>query len=353
MANQVANKEDLKSLFSFFKERSAAIADIMPKHMDAKRVVAVAIAAVQKNPALLNCNQDSMWACIRDASVLGLEVNMMGSCYLIPFKKECTLIIGYQGMIDLCRRSGHIESIEAHIIHEHDEFNVVYGTESKITHKPELFKDPGKLIAVYAVAKLKGGQVQTEVMTKVEIDKIMNRSRSGGGGPWKTDYDEMARKTVVRRIVKYLPKSTEMKDAVSLEDSYSNGEKPFMAATFDESQLQEATVKVVEDSAATLKGAAGKTNPQRGSRARTNPKKPTESKAPENVQQPAPTNDVPTEAPSYAQLFEIQGESPDSVQNAIAESAEQFTTECGNLKVFADIDKTDERQVGIVLMHIS
>jgi len=352
MANAVTTikSQGLANFHGYLKTKANSIQAIMPKHMNPERIASIAIAACQRNPLLLQCNTESVWSCVRDASNLGLEVGMLGAAYLVPFRNkgqgyDCQLIIGYQGLIDLCRRSGHIESIEAHIIHENDEYDIVFGTESKIEHKPQLFNAPGKMVAVYAVAKLKGGMIQTEVMTTAAVDKIKARSKSQNG-PWKTDYEEMARKTVVRRLIKYLPKSIEMEDAIMREDS-EPGEKAFMAATFDEAELKEADATITDEGTDELKKAASKP-------AKTEAKKP-DPKPAAKKEEPAPAKEPAgekKEAPTWAKLKRSNEENPDSVQNAIAEAADQFAS-CKGLKTIADVDTTDQGQVSTIYALIT
>jgi recombination protein RecT len=149
---------------------------------------------------------------------------------LIPYKDQCTLQLGYQGLLELVRRSGLVDSISAHLVRDKDEFDVQWGTEPGIRHRPYLDGDPGDVRLVYAVARLKGGGSHAELMTLHEIQAIRNRSQNvinadrwGKKTPWDTDFGEMARKTVLRRICKYLPKSPDLAAALALDDSASRG----------------------------------------------------------------------------------------------------------------------------------
>lgn len=212
--------------FSAFLERCKdQIAKVLPKHLTAERVVKVAISATMKCPELLECETNSVYLAIHQSAQLGLEPGgPLGHSYLLPFndrktgKKLCQLIIGYRGMIDLARRSGQIASLEAHVVHERDKFALAYGLAPRLEHEPRLDGDPGAPVFAYAVAHLVGGGVQCEVMSKHQIEAIRGRSRAGTSGPWVTDWEEMARKTVVRRLFKYLPCSVEMAGAVEAEE---------------------------------------------------------------------------------------------------------------------------------------
>lgn len=210
------------------------LAEVMPRHLSADRLVRVTLAAISRNPDLLACTHASLLASVMTAAQLGLEpTGVLGSAYLVPYnvkikgkdgekdrwEKQAQLIPGYRGLIDLARRSGQIESIEAHPVFSNERFRCHYGLDPTLEHEPAWEGDPGPFKAVYAIAKLKDGGKQVEVMTKAQVDKIMLGSQSGGKwGPWKDHYEEMARKTVVRRIAKYLPLTPELADAMGHEE---------------------------------------------------------------------------------------------------------------------------------------
>lgn len=207
------------SFQQFLAARKPHIAQVLPKHMTPERVVKVALTAYNRTPALANCSMQSIFMAIMQASELGLEPGgALGHVYLVPYGNQCQFILGYRGMIELARRSGEIESLEAHVVHANDAFEVEFGLETKLRHKPCLSGEAGEMCFVYALAKLKGGAIQFEVMTKSQVDAIKNRSRASKNGPWVTDYEEMARKSCVRRLFKYLPVSCEkIADALEAE----------------------------------------------------------------------------------------------------------------------------------------
>lgn len=207
------------------------LAQVLPKHLSVDRLVRVTIACIVKTPALQKCTQASLLNSIMTAAQLGVEpTGVLGSAYLVPYGTECTLIVGYRGLIDLARRSGQIESIEAHVVHANDRFRCHYGLDPKLEHEPAWEGEPGAVKAAYAVAKLKDGGRQIEVMTKAQIDAIRSRSKAGKSGPWQDHYEEMARKTVVRRICKYLPLTPELSDALALDDELEKTEVEIPAA---------------------------------------------------------------------------------------------------------------------------
>jgi recombination protein RecT len=209
----------------------------MPRHMTADRLARIALTEVRKVPKLATCDQMSFLGAIMQCAQLGLEPGgALGHAYLLPFKKnfkegnawksrmEVQLIVGYRGMIDLARRSGQIQSIEARTVHQKDQFDVELGLDSKLVHRPAWTEvDRGPVVFVYAVAKLKDGGVQFEVMSRAEIEAVRAKSKAAADGPWVEHFDEMAKKTVIRRLFKYLPVSIELQRAVGLDEQADAG----------------------------------------------------------------------------------------------------------------------------------
>ena len=216
-ALQAAEKKSYMNVADMLEKSKASIASALPRHVSADRLARVALSELRTNPTLLKCTPQSLMNCIVKAGQLGFELGgALGHAYLVPYKSEATLIVGYRGLIALARRSGEIQSLTARVVHEADDFEIEFGLDEKLRHVPSI-GEPGQMTHVYAVAKLVGGGVQYEVMTKREVDDIRKRSRAGGSGPWVTDYEEMARKTVVRRLFKYLPVSIEIADALAAD----------------------------------------------------------------------------------------------------------------------------------------
>lgn len=188
-------------------------AALPPSVMDVDRFTRIALTDFRSTPALANCDAKSFLGALMMCAQLGLEPGKgLGHAYIIPYNSknglQATFILGYRGMIDLARRSGQIVSISAHEVYENDFFEYEYGLNEKLTHKPAN-GERGSLTHVYAIARLVGGGYQMDVMSKFDVDTIRKRSKSGQYGPWVTDYAEMAKKTVIRRMFKYLPISIE------------------------------------------------------------------------------------------------------------------------------------------------
>ncbi len=209
------------------------LAAALPRHMTADRMIRIVTTEIRKNPELAGCSQQSFIGAVVQCSQLGLEPgNALGHAYLLPFKKnkknqqtgkwefagmDVQLIIGYRGMIDLARRSNQIISISARTVRQCDNFHFEYGLNESLTHVPGEDED-SPITHVYAVARLKDGGVQFEVMTHNQIEKVRASSKAGENGPWKDYWEEMAKKTVIRRLFKYLPVSIEMQKAVILDE---------------------------------------------------------------------------------------------------------------------------------------
>lgn len=201
----------------------AQIARALPKHVTPDRITRIALTEVNKTPALGKCDPMTLFGSIVQSAQLGLELGgALGHAYLVPYGNQAQFIIGYRGMIDLARRSGQMISLQAHEVYENDEFEFEYGLEEKLKHVPGR-GNRGEMIAVYAVAKLVGGGHQIEVMWKEDVDAIRSKSKAGNSGPWRDHYQEMAKKTAIRRLFKYLPVSVEMQRAVALDEQAEAG----------------------------------------------------------------------------------------------------------------------------------
>ncbi len=214
----------------FFESNKAAMMAVLPKHVSAERMTRIALTALRNTPQLMQCTTESLMGAVMQCAQLGLEPNtVLGHAYLIPFQNrkagrtDVQVIIGYKGLLTLARNSGQILSISAHAVRENDEFEFAYGIEDTLTHRPAM-KDRGNIVAFYAVAKLKDGGHVFEVMSRDAVDSIMLQTQSKGKyGPWKDHYEEMGRKTLIRRLFKYLPVSIELATATAMDELAEKG----------------------------------------------------------------------------------------------------------------------------------
>lgn len=205
----LAPKNDLRTLINSDRVK-AEIIRALPSHVTPDRFIRVMLTALTKTPKLMECTQESVMRCMMDCSALGIEPDGR-RVHLIPYGKECTLIIDYKGLVELVRRSGNVTSIRAEHVCENDEFSWENGV---LNHRIDWRKPRGEIQAVYAEAKLASGETQTAVMTREEVEGIRKRSKAGSSGPWVTDWGEMAKKTPLRRLVKLLPLSADIAEAI-------------------------------------------------------------------------------------------------------------------------------------------
>lgn len=215
-----------------------------------------ALQHLAKNTYLQKSTPNSLLTSVLNIAQIGLTLNPAQKlAYLVPRYNnassvvECCLEPSYQGLVKLLTDSGSIVNCYAHLIHENDEFEQLLGTENTIIHKPKLGQR-GKVIGVYAVAVLSNGSKQTEVMDIAEIEEIRDTSESyksfkAGKSKsciWNDWFDEMARKTVIKRIVKYLPKSNFDKLAKAIDLTNDDYNASFEQLNYIDSLLPTATI---------------------------------------------------------------------------------------------------------------
>ncbi len=221
----------------FLQSRRGEIAAALPKHLTPDRMIRLALTEFTKNKMLQQCTPASVYAGIIQASQLGLEIGVMGQAYLVPYQNrkagtvEAQFIPGYKGLISLARRSGEVTSIETHIVYEMDEFDLELGIETKVRHVPNLDGDRGRARLVYGVAHFKDGGHHFEWMSLSEVEKIRSRSKAANSGPWVTDYEQMVRKTLIRRMANYLPMSIELANAIEIDNAVDAGRSAIIDGT--------------------------------------------------------------------------------------------------------------------------
>lgn len=232
----VPNQQKWNSLKTLLEKQvpsiAAALPQTMKKYVTPDRIVKIALLSVNKNPTLMQCTQLSLIESIIDLASLGLEVGgPLGHAYLVPYRDRkkgimvCQPIVGYRGFIELARRSGDIKTIVCNLVHDKDEFDHDRASGEPPVHRVPWLEDRGAMLGAYCTAWFKDGGSHTEVMTKGEIDAIRARSRASENGPWVTDYNQMARKTVVRRASHYWPLSPNLMTAVEIEEEGVNRER--------------------------------------------------------------------------------------------------------------------------------
>lgn len=200
---------------------------ILPDFLKPERIAGIAITELRNNQKLLNCDALSLVGAIIRAGQLGLDIDSMkGHAYLVPYKNECQLIVGYKGMLTLANRSGKLKSIEVQEVRENDFFEMEHGDNHGLRHKISPRRsERGQIIGYYAYAHLSNGGKMFEYMDQEEINEIKACSKSSNSysSPWTTFPVEMSKKTVVRRLCKYLALSPDMDGAIGLDEMVDAG----------------------------------------------------------------------------------------------------------------------------------
>ena len=259
--NQVAKTDPKKkTMQQYIKSMEGEIAKALPSVITPDRFTRIVLSAISVNPQLGSCTPSSFLGAMMTSAQLGLEVNTpLGQAYVLPFKNhgvlEAQFQLGYKGLIDLAYRSGEVEVIQAHVVYENDEFVCEYGLEPKLLHKPAA-SNRGAAVKVYAMFKTQSGGYGFEVMSMEDVKAHAAKYSKAYGSnfsPWKTNFEEMAKKTVLKRVLKYAPlKSDFVRAAVQdesikntvAEDMYEVPNENIMEAEYEEIVIDEETGEV-------------------------------------------------------------------------------------------------------------
>lgn len=209
-----------KTLKDLVALQQTEIARALPGALDASRYVRIVQTELRKNPNLMKCSPASFLGAVITAAQLGLEFGPLGQAYLVPYKDNCTLIVGYKGWLSLAYRSEQIASISARAVHEKDTFSYQYGLNESLIHIP-FDGDRGGVTRYYCVGKTIHEGVAFEVMSMDEMlahrERYAKKVNGSFVGPWKDNFDEMARKTVFLKVKTWLPQSTAMAEATGVD----------------------------------------------------------------------------------------------------------------------------------------
>nr|DAF80686.1 MAG TPA: RecT protein [Caudoviricetes sp.] len=223
---QIAKNDSKKTLQGYIKAMSGEIKKALPSVITPERFTRIVLSAVSSNPKLAECTPDTFLGAMMTSAQLGLEVNTpLGQASLVPRRNnkkgviECQFQIGYKGLIDLAYRSGEVSIIQAHAVHENDKFEYELGLTPKLHHIPAM-TNRGKVICYYAMFSTKSGGYGFKVMSVEEIREFAReKSPSYNSGAWQTDFDEMAKKTVLKKVLKYAPLKSEFVRAIAQDES--------------------------------------------------------------------------------------------------------------------------------------
>lgn len=273
-SNFARASEETKELLEGYRPQ---LLKALPKHISVDRMIRIALTEGQR-PEIMKCHRGSFLAAVLQACQLGLELGMgLGHAYLVPFnnwktkRDEVQLIPGYRGLIHLIRQSGMIEKFEARIVYARDNFTLSYGLADSLIHRPYIERGrkskkaagPGAIIGAYAIARFKGGEPLSEWMPIATIEAIRARSKAATKGPWVTDYDEMCRKTVAKRLAKWCPMSPEVARAIELDNKHEAGEAQDLPV--DVTALPEIALIETPDPVIETFGHGGEDDPEPGS----------------------------------------------------------------------------------------
>ena len=226
---------------ALIQKMTPELARALPKHLTGDRMARIVLTAIRINPKLAECTQASFLGCILSCAMLGLEPNTpLGLAYLIPRKNnknggklECTMLIGYAGMLALGNNAG--ATVYAYSVREGDAFRFQLGLDPNIWHTPSEDKDRESkpITHCYAVAIMPDQRRTFTVLSIAQIEARRARSGAANEGPWVTDFEAMCLKTAVRAHFKWMPKSTEketiLANGIALEEATERG-TPLLAA---------------------------------------------------------------------------------------------------------------------------
>ena len=211
---------------SYLKAMLPAITEALPKSkgMDAERLSRITLTTLRTNPKLLECSIESLLGAVLQSAQLGLEPNLLSSCYFIPYKGTVSFQIGYRGLIDLATRNGQVINIVPGEVRAGDEFHYEYGRNETLKHIPAPNHQRGEIEYFYAYANMKNGGFAFHVMHISEVEKIRDQYSISykfdkNNSIWVKHFESMAYKTVIKRLIKYLPISIETQEAVSHDET--------------------------------------------------------------------------------------------------------------------------------------
>ena len=192
---------------------------VLPPQVTADRFMRVTMTAIQQNPSVLNADRKSLFGAAMKAAQDGLLPDGREAAFVV-FKSRVQYMPMVAGVLKKIRQSGELSSLSCNVVYAHDAFRFwIDDSGEHIEHEPSLLaEDRGPLTAVYAIARTKDGGVYTEVMSRGQVDQVRSVSRAANDGPWVSWYDEMARKTCIRRLAKRLPMSTDVQQLFSRDN---------------------------------------------------------------------------------------------------------------------------------------
>lgn len=253
-------KKTSRTIQDYVKVMMPEIRKALPSVMTPERFTRITLSALSGNPTLQQCTPQSFLGSMMTAAQLGLEPNTpLGQAYLIPFRNhgrlEAQFQLGYKGLIDLAYRSGEVSTIQAHTVYTNDDFTYELGLEPKLSHVPAQ-KDRGDPAYFYAVFRTKDGGYGFEVMSVEDVRAHARKySKAFNNGPWQTNFEEMAKKTVLKRALKYAPMKTDFVRGLVADETIKTELSDDMFSVPDETVI-EAEGYTVDSSTGEVKETA-------------------------------------------------------------------------------------------------
>lgn len=216
----IKQSEKSQTLKAYVNAMQGEIAKALPSVITPERFTRMALSAISNNSKLQECSPQSFLGAMMNAAQLGLEPNTpTGQAYLIPYGNQVQFQIGYAGLITLAYRNPEMQNVNAQVVYENDKFEYELGLEPKLVHKPAK-SNRGEIAYFYATYKLKNGGYGFEVMSKEDVDAHAKQfSKTFDNGPWQTNYIEMAKKTVLKKVLKYAPLQSDFIKNVAEDES--------------------------------------------------------------------------------------------------------------------------------------
>lgn len=265
----VTVKQQQQVVSGLLEKFRGSIAQALPKHITPDRMIRVALTAMTKQPDLLLCTSHSIISAVMTAGQLGLlPDSVLGECYFIPFNntkannKECQIIIGYRGLCALAMRSGQVKSVQARAVflangktdagEAGDLFDFELGLDERLKHVPSGLKDEKYITHFYAIVKFNNGGHVLNVMTREEVEKIRNESKNYKNSQYKSTtiwgkyFEEMGNKTVLRRLMKFVPLSPEIQQAIGVDEAAEYGKQNLAVELLNNEETPEDMAEAID-----------------------------------------------------------------------------------------------------------
>ena len=255
---ELQNK-DKKTMQGLIKSMEGEIKKALPAVITPERFTRMVLSALSVNPKLAECTPLSFLGAMMTAAQLGVEPNTaLGQAYLLPYRNhgvmECQFQLGYKGLIDLAYRSGEVSIIQAHAVYENDEFEYELGLDPKLKHVPAA-SNRGQATHYYAMFRTKDGGCGFAVMSREDVEQHARRySKAYSSGPWQTNFDEMAKKTVLKKALKYAPLKSDFVRGMTQDETIKTQIDADMYAVPDETVYEAEVVEVSDETGEVLDG---------------------------------------------------------------------------------------------------